>query len=211
MFHIAIPIAGAVVLGTLGVLRFLKVSKTKNAAAQVAAPTAPAFVSPAAKAASAQLIPVAPVTPVDVSPPITIEFLDDTAGQEAVVTTKDAPPSGDLRILDAPNGRQIGAAEKNGIVTVLRDIDGTFSEIAWEGGPRLSGAQGFAKKQFLKLLPFGQKVSKADRALIAARSAMQANPTAENIAAATAAAIEAEPLARVQQTFTGEGRRKHRR
>jgi hypothetical protein len=73
--------------------------------------------------------------------------------QQAIVTTNDPPPSGDLRILDAPNGTQIGGAEKNGVVTVFLDFsDPTFAKITWPGGSRLPAASGFVRKAFLRLV-----------------------------------------------------------
>ena len=73
-------------------------------------------------------------------------------GQQAVVTTKDAAPSGDLIIRDRPNGTQIGGAEKNGRVAIIQQVDDTWAEIQWPGGSRLPAARGFARKAFLKLV-----------------------------------------------------------
>src|SRR5262249_12613813 len=43
----------------------------------------------------------------------------------ATVTTSDPPPLGDLKVFDAPNGKQVGGAEKNGTVGVLAwNVDG---------------------------------------------------------------------------------------
>lgn len=76
------------------------------------------------------------------------------AGQKAVVTTMQPAPSGDLIIRNAPNGSQIGGAEKNGtVIVIIPDVgDGIFAEIDWPGGNRLPAARGFAKKKFLKLI-----------------------------------------------------------
>lgn len=75
-------------------------------------------------------------------------------GQQAVVTTNDPAPSGDLIIRSGPSmsSPQIGGAEKNGTVTVLNSSDPVFAQIRWGGGSRLPAATGFAKKQFLKLV-----------------------------------------------------------
>ena len=77
------------------------------------------------------------------------------AGKRGVVTTKDAPPDGDLIIRTAPNNTapQIsgGGADKGGIVTVVRDVDATWCEVIWAGGHR-PGGKGYAKKAYIKLL-----------------------------------------------------------
>lgn len=75
-------------------------------------------------------------------------------GQQAIVTTNDPAPSGDLIIRSAPSGsaQQIGGAEKDGTVSVLDASDATFAKIAWGGGSRLPAATGFARKAFLKLV-----------------------------------------------------------
>jgi hypothetical protein len=77
-----------------------------------------------------------------------------SGGQLAVVTTNDPAPSGDLIIRDAPDGTQIGGAEKGGSVLVLDAIDpsSAWAHIAWAGGTRLGPATGFAHKSALKLL-----------------------------------------------------------
>jgi hypothetical protein len=214
MVAIAIPIVGAVALGGLALLRLKKLHDARTAI-RPAAPSAAAIasvpaprVTPAAAAAAQIVAPTA-------VPPNLFEFPDEATGaQQAIVTTHDPAPAGDLIIRSSPSasGAQVGMAEKDGVVTVIRDVDGTFAEISWEGGDRRPAARGFSKKQFLKLLPVGTKVRQADIALNLARAAMQANPTPETIAAATAAAIEAEPLEHVEQSaFTGESRRKRRR
>jgi hypothetical protein len=70
--------------------------------------------------------------------------------QQAVVTTHDQPPSGDLRVFaTASTSQQIGGADKDGVVTVLDSSDPTFALINWTGG-RNPAVQGFAKKQFLR-------------------------------------------------------------
>lgn len=75
----------------------------------------------------------------------------------ARVTTNDPPPSGDLIMRTSPSdaGAQVpgGGAEKDGTVTILRDVDGIWSEIMWRGGTRRPLAQGFAKRKFLTILP----------------------------------------------------------
>ncbi len=73
-------------------------------------------------------------------------------GQQAVVTTNDPPPSGDLIIRDTPfnAGIIVGVADKDGTVTVLDSSDDTFAKIQWNGG-RNPPAIGFAHKQFLQL------------------------------------------------------------
>jgi hypothetical protein len=73
----------------------------------------------------------------------------------AVVTTSDPAPSGDLVIRDQPSnsGQVIGAAEKNGTVTVLNlDASPDFAEIVWKGGARRPAAHGFAHKSFLRAI-----------------------------------------------------------
>lgn len=192
---VAVPIIGAVTLVGLGLLKLRQYISAKSAKAVVAAPAAPTAtvakttvisVTPAAKTASAALLPA-------YQAPYVAE-----RDRYATVVTKDAAPSGDLVIRNSPNGSQIGGAEKNGLVIVLRDVDSIWAEILWEGGPRLPAAQGYAKKQFLKLAEAGMR--KADVTLDAAREAAQANPTPENIAAAMQAAIEAEDIPLVEQT-----------
>ncbi len=75
----------------------------------------------------------------------------------AKVTTNDPPPSGDLIMRLAPNesAAQVpgGGASKNGIVTLIRDVDGTWSEIFWHGDDARPLAQGFAKRKFLVIQP----------------------------------------------------------
>lgn len=80
-----------------------------------------------------------------------------TGGKLARVTTSDPAPSGDLVIRTSPSesAAQVpgGGAEKDATVTIIRDVDGTFSEIFWRGGNRRPFAQGFAKRKFLTILP----------------------------------------------------------
>jgi hypothetical protein len=75
----------------------------------------------------------------------------------AKVTTNDPPPSGDLIMRLAPNesAAQVpgGGASKNGLVTLIRDVDGTWSEIFWHGDGTRPLAQGFAKRKFLVIQP----------------------------------------------------------
>jgi hypothetical protein len=109
--------------------------------------------------------PVPPPPPVPVPPPtLTPNF--------ARVTTKDAPPLGDLIIRASPSmsgpvindvhGRlspnQIGGAEKNGVVAVLSKVKAEgidWSEVQWNGGTGRTSplgwpaARGFVKSQFL--------------------------------------------------------------
>lgn len=75
-------------------------------------------------------------------------------GQRAIVTTNDPAPAGDLIIRSSASGsaRQIGGAEKDGIVLVLDSSDSVFARIQWDGGSRLPAATGFARKAFLKLI-----------------------------------------------------------
>jgi hypothetical protein len=84
------------------------------------------------------------------------ELLRSGVGKFARVTTNDPSPSGDLIIRTAPNpsAPQIdgGGADKNGTVTIIRDVDSIWSEVFWRGGDRPLG-QGFAKRQFLTILP----------------------------------------------------------
>lgn len=80
-----------------------------------------------------------------------------TGSKLARVTTKDPAPSGDLAIRVAPNQSAAlvpgGGAEKDGTVTLIRDVDGVFSEVFWRGGNRRPLAQGFAHRAFLTILP----------------------------------------------------------
>jgi len=77
----------------------------------------------------------------------------DNGGQLAIVSTQDPAPSGDLIIRDAPDGTQIGGAEKGGTVVVLDPLDDSaWAHIAWPGGSRLGPATGFAHKSALRLL-----------------------------------------------------------
>lgn len=73
-------------------------------------------------------------------------------GQQAVVTTNDPAPNGDLIIRDRPGGTQIGGAEKNGRVAIIQQVDDTWAEVQWPGGSRRPAARGFARKAFLKLV-----------------------------------------------------------
>ena len=81
-------------------------------------------------------------------------------GQQAVVTTVDPAPSGDLIIRAAPNGTQIGGADKDGIVTILQADalgDGVWAQIEWSGG-RNAAATGFSRKKFLKLIRHSRRL-----------------------------------------------------
>lgn len=84
------------------------------------------------------------------------ELLRSGVGKFARVTTRDPSPDGDLIIRTSPNqgAPQItgGGADKDGTVTIIRDVDSIWSEIFWRGGNRPLG-QGFAKRQFLVVLP----------------------------------------------------------
>ena len=75
-------------------------------------------------------------------------------GQRAIVTTNDPAPAGDLVVRSTPSatGKQVGGAEKNGVVTILDSSDPVFARIKWNGGNRWPACTGFAKKQFLKLI-----------------------------------------------------------
>ncbi len=149
---IAVPLAvgGGVVAAGAGMLFLFRKFKPKPIAALKPLPieenTPPArlVIEPAKQ----------PVTQVVVVP-------ENVAGRQGVVTTVDAAPGGDLIIRSAPSASapMIGAAEKDGIVDILRDVDATFAEVRWKGGKRRPAAQGFARKQFVKL---------ADAATIAA-------------------------------------------
>lgn len=73
----------------------------------------------------------------------------------AVVTTNDPPPTGDLIVRDAPNGSQVGGAEKNGTVAILQWDAGTvggskWAKVSWPGGERWPACIGYVKAQFLK-------------------------------------------------------------
>ena len=85
-----------------------------------------------------------------------LELLRTGAGKLAVVTTNDPSPAGDLIIRTQPStsAPQIpgGGADKGATVTIIRQVDGTFSEVFWRGGNRPLG-QGFAKTQFLRVVP----------------------------------------------------------
>lgn len=74
------------------------------------------------------------------------------APTSAIVTTHDAPPAGDLRVLDRPNGAQIGGAEKNGTVSILSwDADGTgaWARVSWGGGARWPAVTGYVRRAYL--------------------------------------------------------------
>lgn len=73
-------------------------------------------------------------------------------GQQAIVTTNDPAPSGDLIIRNRPGGTQIGGAEKGGRVAIIQQVDDTWAEVQWPGGSRHPAARGFARKAFLKLI-----------------------------------------------------------
>jgi hypothetical protein len=71
--------------------------------------------------------------------------------RQARVTTNDPAPAGDLIVRSAPSATapQIGGADKDAIVNVLRDLPGTeFAEIETAGG-RWKAVKGFARKKFL--------------------------------------------------------------
>ncbi len=115
------------------------------AAAQNANPSDP--VGAAAQAAASLAASADPQLQAAINP-------DSGGGQLAVVSTNDPAPSGDLVIRDAPDGTQIGGAEKGGTVIVLDAISpsSAWAHIAWPGGSRLGPATGFAHKTALQLL-----------------------------------------------------------
>lgn len=83
-----------------------------------------------------------------------------TAGGYAVVTTKDEPTAGDLRILAAPNlsAQQLSSAEKNGLVLVINpdanpNERGVWTEVQWPGGTRKKAARGFVHQAYLRPAP----------------------------------------------------------
>lgn len=77
----------------------------------------------------------------------------------ARVTTNDPPPSGDLVVRSAPSAsaKQIGGAEKNGLVELIGVpvMEGSqpWQQIKWGGGSRWPAVVGFAKAQFLVPVP----------------------------------------------------------
>jgi hypothetical protein len=77
----------------------------------------------------------------------------EVIGAKAVVTTNDPAPAGDLIVRAQPNptAPQIGGIDKNGVVTIIRDVDTTWAEVLWSGG-RLPRVQGFARKAYLKVI-----------------------------------------------------------
>ncbi len=78
----------------------------------------------------------------------------EAAGQMAVVTTNDPPPSGDLRVLSDPGDAapQIGGVDKNGTVLVLdSNTSAVYTRIRWDGG-RHPACVGWVKKRFLRLV-----------------------------------------------------------
>jgi len=90
------------------------------------------------------------------------EMLKRTSGPimnpRAQVKTNDPSPSGDLKVLDAPNAsaRQTGGAPKGGMVTIMNmNASPEFAEIIWGGGfgtpavIKYPGVRGFVKKRFL--------------------------------------------------------------
>lgn len=86
-----------------------------------------------------------------------VELLRQGIAKFAVVTTSDPSPAGDLTIRTKPQDTapQVpgGGASKNGTVTVIRDVDATWSEVFWRGDAnRPQIAQGFAKRKFLKFI-----------------------------------------------------------
>lgn len=78
----------------------------------------------------------------------------DTGPKFARVTTKDAPPDGDIKVRSGPSTSypQVGGAEKDGVVTIL-DVsdDGGWYQIEWGGGQRRAAVQGWASAQFLTI------------------------------------------------------------
>lgn len=77
----------------------------------------------------------------------------EVVGAKAIVTTNDPAPAGDLIVRSQPNpsAPQIGGIDKNGVVTILRDVDTTWAEVLWSGG-RNPRVQGFARKAYLKVV-----------------------------------------------------------
>jgi hypothetical protein len=69
----------------------------------------------------------------------------------ASVTTHDKPPRGDLTVHSSPHGPVIGAADKDGIVTVLEwngDGKHEWAKISWAGG-RHPAVTGYANRKYL--------------------------------------------------------------
>jgi hypothetical protein len=137
---------------------------------QILPPIAPVgpFVPPVA--------PVGPFVPPPAPPPVIPPPTLQT--QFSIVTTRDAPPAGDLIIRATPSmsgprlplagmntafqtgtgePNQIGGAHKNGTVEVVRRVNAEgidWAEVIWKGDGRTSptnwrAARGFAKAQFL--------------------------------------------------------------
>jgi hypothetical protein len=150
-----------------------QVSPEAQAAAAIAAGVSPDLLAVAAKAAGTTVASVLaaaqnanPSDPAgaasqaaaslaaSITPDLQAAINPERGGQLAVVTTRDPAPSGDLVIRDAPDGTQIGGAEKGGTVIVLDAIDpsSAWAHIAWPGGTRLGAASGFAHKSALQLL-----------------------------------------------------------
>lgn len=77
------------------------------------------------------------------------------AGGDAIVTTSDPAPAGDVflrRTPDSPGVPGVGA-EKGGTVNVINpDVrgDGQWAHVQWFGGPRLDAAEGFVLTKFLR-------------------------------------------------------------
>lgn len=182
--------AGGIFASLLTVLRIRKVvvdSKAEAAAAKPAPAPTPAAPAPQPTPQASLPLPFpvpsvplptipglqAQVNPLSVPQPLQAQVnpLPQVAAPEdnvlpvAIVTTKDAAPSGDLIIRVAPNDSAAKipgeGAEKNGSVTILTpDVPdsvtgetGKWAEVMWLGGARRTlPGQGFAKKQFLKII-----------------------------------------------------------
>jgi hypothetical protein len=68
------------------------------------------------------------------------------------VVTRDPFPQGDLIIRTHAHhhARELGGAEKNGLVLVLRwDVNEDFAWIVWYGGDRHGPASGYVRKRYL--------------------------------------------------------------
>jgi hypothetical protein len=148
-----LAVGGAAILG-LTALRI----RAANAA-EPAKPPEPQSPKPAPAASLPPPIPVvkpAPVPPPPAPPvigPGGVPLTPTVSGPKAIVTTNDPAPAGDLIIRTQPNSSapQIpgGGADKEGIVTVIRKVDDTWSEVYWPGGRR-PGGQGFAAHRYLR-------------------------------------------------------------
>lgn len=82
--------------------------------------------------------------------------INPTTVQQAMVSTNDPAPQGDLIIRSGPslNSPQVGGAEKGGLVTVLDSgaVNADFTKVSWPGGNRLPAADGFAHTSALQLI-----------------------------------------------------------